>query len=121
MYDYGQRSYDWQYNDINQSISAITGVTGVRPTYFRPPGGNRSASTYAAASANGVNLILWGDASADATVGGLSSSTTCANVLAGAYPGASVLMHSTKSSTAEALPCIAEGLAAKGYNMQALR
>lgn len=121
MYDYGQRSYDWQYNDISQSISAIMGVTGVRPTYFRPPGGNRSASTYAAASANGVNLILWGDASADATVGGLSSSTTCANVLAGAYPGASVLMHSTKSSTAEALPCIAEGLAAKGYNMQALR
>jgi peptidoglycan/xylan/chitin deacetylase (PgdA/CDA1 family) len=121
MYDYGQRSYDWQYNDISQSITAIMSVTGVRPTYFRPPGGNRSDNTYAAAGANGVKLILWGASSADSTAGGISSSQTCANVLAGVYPGASVLMHSIKQTTAEALPCIAEGLAARGYNMQALR
>ena len=96
-------------------------VTGVRPTYFRPPGGNRSANTYNAANANGLKLILWGDSSADATVGGISSSQTCANVLAGAYPGASVLMHSVKASTANAVPCIIEGLAARGYGMQSLR
>jgi peptidoglycan/xylan/chitin deacetylase (PgdA/CDA1 family) len=121
IYDYGSRSYDWQNNDMSQSIADIMGVTGVRPTYFRPPGGNRSDLTYQAAAANSLKLILWDDASADATVGGLSSSTTCANVLAGAYPGASVLMHSVKYSTAEAVPCIIEGLAARGYNMQALR
>lgn len=121
MYDYGQRSYDWQNNDISQSITAIMGVTGVRPTYFRPPGGNRSDNTYKAAGANGVKLILWGDASSDSAPTGVNSSVTCANVLAGAFPGASVLMHSTKQTTAEALPCIAEGLAARGYNMQALR
>lgn len=121
MYDYGQRSYDWQYNDMNASIGAIMSVTGVRPTFFRPPGGNKSANTYAAASANGLTLIMWGDASRDSAGSGVNSSTTCANVLAGAYPGASVLMHSTNQSTAEALSCIAEGLAAMGYNMQALR
>lgn len=121
IYDYGQRSYDWQYNDINQSIADIESITGVRPTYFRPPGGNRSANTYAAASANGLKLILWGVSSADATVGGISSSQTCANVLAGVFPGASVLMHSTHSSTANAFPCIVEGLAARGYSIQALR
>lgn len=121
MYDYGDRSYDWQYNDISQSITDIMSVTGVRPTYFRPPGGNRTANTYNAASANGLKLILWGDSSADATVGGISSSQTCANVLAGVFPGASVLMHSVKASTAAAVPCIIEGLAARGYNMQALR
>ena len=121
MYDYGDRSYDWQNNDMSHSISAIQGITGVRPTYFRPPGGNRSATTYSAAAANNLHLILWDDASRDATVGGLSSSETCANVLAGAYPGASVLMHSTHYSTAEAMPCIVEGLAARGYTMAALR
>lgn len=119
MYDYGQRSYDWQYNDINQSISAITSVTGVRPTYFRPPGGNRSANTYAAASANGLNLILWGLSSTDTT--GIGPSAICSTVLAGIYPGASVLMHSVKQTTAAAVPCIIEGLAARGYSMQALR
>jgi len=121
IYDYGDRTYDWQYNDINRSINVITGITGVRPTYFRPPGGNRSANTYAAASTNGINLILWNDASRDSAPTGVTSALTCNNVLAGAYPGASVLMHSTNKSTAEALPCIAEGLAARGYSMQALR
>ncbi len=121
MYDYGARSYDWQYNDLNQSITDIMDIAGVRPTYFRPPGGNRSSTTYDAAGANGLKVILWGVSSADATVGGISSATTCANVLAGAYPGASVLMHSTKQSTANAVPCIIEGLAARGYSMQALR
>ncbi|NTW61662.1 polysaccharide deacetylase family protein, partial [Candidatus Saccharibacteria bacterium] len=121
-YNYASgHDYAWQYNDINQSISAITAVTGVRPTYFRPPGGNHNSDTQAAATANGVRMILWDDASRDATVGGLSSATTCANVLAGAYPGASVLMHSTHYSTAEAVPCIVEGLAARGYTMDALR
>lgn len=121
LYDYGSRTYDWQFNDMQQSITDIMSITGVRPTYFRPPGGNRSDLTYQAAAANGLNLILWGDSSRDSTVGGLSSSATCANVLAGAYPGASVLMHSTHASTAAAFPCIVEGLAARGYNMQALR
>jgi peptidoglycan/xylan/chitin deacetylase (PgdA/CDA1 family) len=121
MYDYGDRSYDWQNNDISQSITAIMNVTGVRPTYFRPPGGNRSDNTYQAASANGVKLILWGETSKDSAPSGVTSSGTCANVLAGVFAGASVLMHSTKQSTADALPCIAEGLAAKGYTMQALR
>ncbi len=119
IYDYGQRSYDWQYNDIAQSITDIQSVTGVRPTYFRPPGGNRSANTYAAASANGVNLILWGASSSDTYYS--SPSAICSQVLAGVFPGASVLMHSTKQSTANAVPCIIEGLAARGYNMAALR
>jgi peptidoglycan-N-acetylglucosamine deacetylase len=119
MYDYGQRSYDWQYNDIKQSIGAIMNVTGVRPTYFRPPGGNRSASTYTAASANGLKLILWGASSKDTA--GIGSAVICANVLAGAYPGASILMHSVKITTTNAVPCIMQGLAARGYSMQALR
>lgn len=119
MYDYGDRSYEWQFNDIQQSINAISSVTGVRPTYFRPPGGNRSANTYTAAANNGVSLILWGATSADTA--GFGSDTICSNVLSGAYPGVSILMHSVKSTTAGAVPCIIEGLAARGYNMQALR
>ena len=117
--DYGKHSYDWQYQDIKQSIDAITNITGVKPTYFRPPGGNKNADTYAAASANGVALIMWGVSSADTS--GNDSAGVCANVLNGAYDGASVLMHSTKQKTADAVPCIIEGLAARGYNMPALR
>lgn len=119
LYDYGRRSYDWQYNDIRQSIIDIQNITGVRPTYFRPPGGNRSSSTYDAASANGLNLVLWGVSSGDGA--NISTSLTCSNVLSRAFDGATVLLHSTHQSTANAVPCIIEGLAARGYNMQALR
>lgn len=118
LYDYGQRSYDWQYNDMRQSIIDIQSITGVRPTYFRPPGGNRSSTTYTAASANGLNLILWGVSSGDGA--NISTSLTCSNVLSRAFNGATILMHSTHASTANAVPCIVEGLAARGYNMQAL-
>lgn len=119
-YDYGSRGYDWQLNDMKQSIDAITAITGVRPTYFRPPGGNRTSITYDAAAANSLKLILWGVSSAD-TVASFGSSTICANVLAGAFSGASILMHSSKQKTADAVPCIIEGLAARGFSMQALR
>lgn len=119
VYDYGTRAYDWQLNDIAQSISTIMSITGIRPTYFRPPGGNRSANTYTAAAANGINVILWGATASDSS--GIGSSKICSNVLSGAFPGASILMHSSKQTTASAVPCIVEGLAARGYSMKALR
>ena len=119
--DYGTgHTYDWQYNDIAHSINVITIITGVRPTYFRPPGGNRTQITYDAASANNVKLILWSVSSAD-TVAEFDSSAICNNVLNGAFDGASILMHSTKQQSADAVPCIIEGLSAKGFNMVALR
>lgn len=119
MYDYGNRSYDWQNNDIKTSIDAITGVTGIRPTYFRPPGGNRSNTTYDAARANNINLILWSITSSDS--GNVGTAAICSNVLNRIFVGANVLMHSSRLDTTNALPCIIEGLAARGYSMQALR
>lgn len=119
MYDYGERSYSWQYDDINKSISAITSVTGIRPTYFRPPGGNRSSLTYDAAKANSVKLILWGATSSDS--GNIGTSAICSNVVARAFSGASILMHSMRADTANAVPCVIEGLAARGFSMRALR
>lgn len=119
MYDYGERSYAWQYSDIANSIAVIQGITGVRPTYFRPPGGNCSTITHAAAAANNINLILWGATSADTSTS--SSWQICQNILNLTQAGDSILAHSIKSATAAALPCIIEGLAKKGFTMRALR
>ncbi len=120
VYDYGTgHDYAWQLDDISHSIDVITSITGVRPTYFRPPGGNRTADTRAAATANGVKMILWDVSSVDTSNN--TSADICKNVVNGATAGDSVLMHSSKQKTANALPCIVEGLAARGYTMQALR
>jgi len=111
--------YSWQYRDIRKSIEVITAITKIRPTYFRPPGGNHNQDTYKAAAANGVKLILWGITSIDTVY--TSPVTLCRNVLQKALPNRSVLAHSTKSATVAAFPCIVEGLSRAGYRMAALR
>lgn len=119
-YNYASgHSYDWQYNDIRKSITAITAITGVRPTYFRPPGGNRNENTKKAAAANGVRMILWNTSSIDTVT--YSPSQICRNVIYHLVPSGSVLMHSVKSATVSALPCIIQGIAKAGYSMAALR
>jgi peptidoglycan-N-acetylmuramic acid deacetylase len=119
-YNYASgHSYSWQYNDIHKSISIITSITGVRPTYFRPPGGNHNNDTKKAAAANGVRMILWNTTSIDTVT--YAPSQICSNVIYHLVPSGSVLMHSTKSATLAALPCIVRGIAGRGYSMSALR
>ncbi|OGC37946.1 hypothetical protein A2155_00620 [candidate division WWE3 bacterium RBG_16_52_45] len=119
-YDYATgHSYSWQYDDIRKSINAITAITGIRPTYFRPPGGNHNENTRKAAAANGVRMILWNTTSIDTVT--YAPSQICGNVIYHLVPSGTVLMHSTKSATVAALPCIIRGVARVGYSMSALR
>jgi peptidoglycan-N-acetylmuramic acid deacetylase len=119
-YDYASgHSYSWQYNDIRKSVNAITVITGIRPTYFRPPGGNHNENTRKAAAANGVRMILWNTTSIDTVT--YAPSQICRNVIYHLTSSGTVLMHSTKSSTVAALPCIIKGIANAGYSMAALR
>jgi len=119
-YSYGTgHSYSWQYDDIRHSIQVIQAITGVRPTWFRPPGGNRNNDTYKAAAANNIKVILWGVTSIDTKY--TSPAKLCQNILGGALPGRTVLSHSTKSATVAALPCVIEGLARAGYTMAVFR
>jgi peptidoglycan/xylan/chitin deacetylase (PgdA/CDA1 family) len=119
-HDYASgHSYNWQYNDIRKSVNAITAITGIRPRYFRPPGGNHNDNTSKAAAANGVRMILWNTTSIDTVT--YAPSQICSNVVYRLVSGGTVLMHSTKSSTVAALPCIIRGVARVGYSMSALR
>ena len=119
VYDYGTgHSYGWQYNDILSSINILKNITGKRPKFFRPPGGNKTKDTYAAAAAAGVKLILWNISSIDTKP--IPASEICHNVLSHAKNNGVVLMHSTHSETAKAVPCIIEGLLYKGYALKAL-
>jgi peptidoglycan-N-acetylglucosamine deacetylase len=119
VYDYGTgHSYAWQLNDITTSIATLQRITGVRPKYFRPPGGNTTPTTRKAAADNGVQHILWNISSEDTNR--ISAAATCANVLAKARPNGVALLHSTLSESAHALPCIIEGLKDLGYELTLL-
>lgn len=113
-------SDSWQFGDIRDSIATITGITGIRPTYFRPPGGNNNSYTYKAAAANHVAFVLWTNSSTD-TATEASPGWVCEGVLKDLKPNDVVLLHSTLQSTSEATGCIMQGISDRGYAMQALR
>jgi len=109
------------------AIAPLTGQT-TRPL-FRFPYGDRTAADIDVVNAAGyipfrwtVDTLGW-----KGTSGGITAETVCQRVLSTARAGQIVLMHvganPTDGSTldADALPCIIEGLRARGYGFVTLR
>jgi peptidoglycan/xylan/chitin deacetylase (PgdA/CDA1 family) len=84
----------------------------VRPVGFRPPGGATTSTVMAAAQELGDCTVLWSVDPADWRPG-VTSDQLVWRVLAGARPGAIVLLHDgggDRSATVAALPAIIDGL-----------
>jgi len=109
------------------SISALTGRS-TRPL-FRFPYGDRTAADVAVVNGAGYVPFRWTVDSLGwkGTSGGLTASLVCQRVLNTARPGQIVLMHVGANPDdgtildADALPCIIEGLRARGYAFTGLR
>jgi len=109
------------------SIAALTERT-TRPL-FRFPYGDRTTADIAVVNGAGyipfrwtVDTLGW-----KGTSGGLSAALVCQRVLSTARPGQIVLMHvganpdDGTTLDADALPCVIEGLRARGYAFATLR
>ena len=84
----------------------------VRPVGFRPPGGATTSTVMAAAQELGDRTVLWSVDPADWQPG-VTADQLVWRVLAGARPGAIVLLHDgggDRSATVAALPAIIDGL-----------
>ena len=84
----------------------------VRPVGFRPPGGATTSTVMAAAQELGDRTVLWSVDPADWRPG-VTADQLVWRVLAGARPGAIVLLHDgggDRSATVAALPAIIDGL-----------
>jgi peptidoglycan-N-acetylglucosamine deacetylase len=84
----------------------------VRPVGFRPPGGATTSTVMAAAQELGDRTVLWSVDPAD-WQHGVTADQLVWRVLAGARPGAIVLLHDgggDRSATVAALPAIIDGL-----------
>jgi peptidoglycan/xylan/chitin deacetylase (PgdA/CDA1 family)/sulfur carrier protein ThiS len=95
---------------------------GVRPAGFRPPGGAASATVVATAQGLGDRTVLWSVDPADWQPG-VTADQLVRRVLAGARPGAIVLLHDgggNRSATVAALPAIVDGLRRLGLTLTAL-
>lgn len=104
-----------QYEELFEQIARIELLGGPRPRLFRPPYGSFDATTFKLLHKLHLLMVLWSTDTDDYTIPGVGAIEQSA--LAGAHPGAIILMHDAggdRSETIAALPTIIEGLRKKG-------
>jgi peptidoglycan/xylan/chitin deacetylase (PgdA/CDA1 family) len=104
-----------QYEELFEQIARIELLDGPRPRLFRPPYGSFNATTYKLLHKLRLLMVLWSTDTEDYRLPGVP--TIVQNALAGAHPGAIILMHDgggDRSQTIAALPAIVSGLRRKG-------
>jgi peptidoglycan-N-acetylglucosamine deacetylase len=104
-------------SEIEKTNELIYKTTGVKTSFFRPPGGylNNGLAAYAKSQKNSV--VMWSVTSAD-TDPQAKYQVFVKNVLRDTKPGAIVLMHDgggNRVRTVKALPEIINGLKQQGY------
>jgi peptidoglycan/xylan/chitin deacetylase (PgdA/CDA1 family) len=106
---------------FEQTSDAIFSLTGVQPTYFRPPYGSFDANVESIATSMGLEMALWTVDTNDWQQGGVSGIVQSA--LSGATDGGVILMHDgggDRSQTVDALDDIIIGLQNQGYELVTL-
>lgn len=104
-----------QHEQLFDQMGQIELVGGPRPRLFRPPYGSFDSTTFRELHHLHLLMVLWSVDTADYTLPGVS--TIVQNALAGAKPGAIILMHDgggNRSETIAALPAIVKGLRKRG-------
>jgi peptidoglycan-N-acetylglucosamine deacetylase len=104
-----------QHEELFEQIARIELLGGPRPRLFRPPYGSFNATTFKELHAMHLLMVLWSTDTDDYTLPGVQAIVQSA--LAGAHPGAIILMHDAggdRSETIAALPAIIQGLRKRG-------
>ncbi len=104
-------------SEIDRTAKLIYETTGVKTTYFRPPGGVLTNGLAKYAKEQNYSVVMWSVTSAD-TDSRAQPEAFVENVLKNAKPGAIVLMHDgggDRSRTIKALPEMIAGLKKEGY------
>lgn len=99
--------------EMLQTQAAVMTLTGKRPVFVRPPGGNWNNQVAEAARQIGLTPCMWSVDVFDSEI--ISAQKVTEAVLTQVKPGAIVLMHNGKLSTLQALPTIIKTLRQRGY------
>ena len=104
-----------QYEQLFEQAARVELQGAPRPDLFRPPYGSFDATTMAQLQRLHMLMVLWSVDTDDYEQPGVAAIVHTA--LAGAHPGAIILMHDaggTRTETVEALPIIIRELRARG-------
>lgn len=91
------RSPRWIDADLGAGIAAMDRAVGARPRWYRPPYGQSSGATLAAARRHGVELVLWSAWGREWAVA--QASDVVASVRRGLVGGAIVLLHDSDATS----------------------
>ena len=107
-------SADQIAGEIDHTNEAIKQATGVKPSILRPPYGAVNGVVLEQLRARGMSSILWSVDTRDWA--DRNSQIVCSRAVAGARPGAVILMHDIHQTSVNAVPCILSSLKQQGYS-----
>ncbi len=96
----------------------VEGLTGERPRFARPPGGQYNGEVLRAAKRSGLTMAFWTVNTADYT--GKTPAQILRRIERNLRCGAVILLHDGPPETAEALPEIIDFIRRKGYRLVSL-
>ena len=99
--------------EVDRTNEAIKQVTGVTPAILRPPYGAVNGVVLEQLRLRGMSSILWSVDTRDWA--DRNSDIVCSRAVAGARPGAIILMHDIHQTSVGAVPCILSALKQQGY------
>lgn len=100
--------------EIDRTNDAIKQATGVTPSILRPPYGAVNSAVLEQLRLRGMSSILWSVDTRDWA--DRNSEIVCSRAVAGAHPGAIILMHDIHQTSVGAVPCILSALKQQGYS-----
>ena len=100
--------------EIDRTNEAIRQATGVTPAILRPPYGAVNGAVLEQLRLRGMSSILWSVDTRDWA--DRNSDIVCSRAVAGARPGAIILMHDIHQTSVSAVPCILSALKQQGYS-----
>ena len=101
-------------SEIDRTNDAIKQATGVTPSILRPPYGAVNGVVLEQLRLRGMSSILWSVDTRDWA--DRNSDIVCSRAVAGARPGAIILMHDIHQTSVNAVPCILSSLKQQGYS-----
>lgn len=107
-------SVDQIAGEIDRTNEAIRQATGVKPSILRPPYGAVNGVVLEQIRTRGMSSILWSVDTRDWA--DRNSQIVCSRAVAGAHPGAVILMHDIHQTSVNAVPCILSSLKQQGYS-----
>ncbi|WP_263730563.1 polysaccharide deacetylase family protein [Cellulomonas sp. SG140] len=101
--------------ELDTTSQAIVAEGAPAPTLARPPYGSLSPSVTQAFASRGMAGVLWDVDTEDWK--NRDAGVTTERALAGAHPGAIILMHDIHPSTVDAVPGLVDALRARGFTL----